>query len=300
VARLRRTPWVFDLRDLWPASIAAVGVMNGRSAPMRWLERLELALYREAAAVACVTRSFVAELAARGIDVRKLHFLPNGVIPEFWAAGTRDETRRELNLSPDAVLVSYIGTTGMAHGLRAVLDAAVRLEATAPAVQLLIAGDGAELVPLRTAAAERRLRNVRFAGLVPRARIPSLLAASDIMLVTLRPAAVFTTVLPSKMFEAMAAARPIVLGVEGEARETLHAANAGIAVPPGDSRAIADAVCLLAGDRALREAMGASGRQFVQREFSRRSWAARYLAVLENVARPAAAPVASRETVTTR
>jgi glycosyltransferase involved in cell wall biosynthesis len=300
VARVRRRPWVFELRDLWPESIAAVGVMNRRSAAMRWLERLADRLYRDAAAVACLTRSFVTTLDARGVDRDKLCYLPNGIVPEFWSTGSRDDTRRELEVAPAEVLIGYVGTTGMAHDLRTVLDAAADLRHRAPEVRLLIVGDGAELERLRADAAARRLHNVRFMGLVPRVRIPSLLAASDVMLVTLRPSDVFKTVLPSKMFEAMAAARPIVLGVEGEARETLLEAAAGLAVPPGDSVALADAIHRLARDREMRAAMGASGAAFVQREFSRRAWAARYLSLLEAVSAMAAAPAASRQTAATR
>ena len=300
VARLRRTPWVFELRDLWPESIAALGVMDRRSAPMRLLERVELRMYRDAAAVACLTRSFVTNLASRGVDSAKLKYLPNGIIPEFWSSGDRDQMRRESAISRDEVLVSYVGTTGMAHDLRTVLDAAAHLQSRAPEVRFLIVGDGAELDALRADAAWRRLSNVRFMGLVPRARIPSLLAASDIMLVTLRPSEVFKTVLPSKMFEAMAAARPIVLGVQGEARDTLLQAEAGLAVPPADPVALADAVCTLARDGARRAAMGEAGAAFVQREFSRRVWAVRYLRLLETVAVTSTAPVTSRRTAMTR
>jgi glycosyltransferase involved in cell wall biosynthesis len=291
VARLRGLPWVFELRDLWPASIAALDAIKHQSTPMRWLERLESRLYREAAAVACLTTGFIAALEARGVDAAKLHYLPNGVIPEFWADGDRDGVRRELGLAPGEVLLSYVGTTGMAHGLVTVLDAAARLNVLAPEVRVLIAGDGAELEALREEAKARCLSNVRFTGLLPRAQIPSLLAASDIMLVTLRPSDVFKTVLPSKMFEAMAAGRPIVLGVEGEARDTLLRAGAGIAVRPGDAGALTAAVHALARDPARRAAMGESGAAYVQREFSRRTWGARYLTLLEAVS---AAPAARR------
>jgi glycosyltransferase involved in cell wall biosynthesis len=288
VAGLRGLPWVFELRDLWPESIAALGAIRRRSTPMRWLEHLESRLYRDAAAVACLTRGFMATLEARGVDAAKLHYLPNGIIPEFWAA-SRDEARREWGAASGDVLLSYVGTTGMAHGLVAGLDAAARLGVLAPEVRVLIVGDGAELVALRDAAEARRLSNVRFTGLVSRARIPSLLAASDIMLVTLRPSEVFKTVLPSKMFEAMAAGKPIVLGVEGEARDTLLRAGAGVAVPPGDADALADAVCRLARDPVLCAAMGESGAAYVQREFNRRIWGARYLALLQAVSAAAAA-----------
>jgi glycosyltransferase involved in cell wall biosynthesis len=300
VAGFRGLPWVFELRDLWPASLPAVGAVHARSLSIRLLERLELRLYRDAAAVACLTRGFVRSLTERGVDEARLHFVPNGILPEFWSSGDRASARRALGVAPQDVLLSYVGTTGMAHGLADVLDAMSSLHVRAPRVRLLIAGDGAELDRLRAIAAARHLTNVQFTGLVPRAAIPSLLAASDIMLVTLRPSDVFTTVLPSKMFEAMAAARPIVLGVEGEARDTLLEAGAGIAIPPGDVAALADAVCRLAGDPALRAAMGESGMAYVQREYSRRVWAARYLALLEDVSERRPAPLESGQTVISR
>jgi glycosyltransferase involved in cell wall biosynthesis len=267
---------------------------------MRLLERLELRLYRDATAVACLTRSYMRSLAERGVDEAKLHFVPNGIIPEFWSRGDRESARRELGVGSHEVLLAYVGTTGMAHGLGTTLDAMSSLQTRAPDARLLVVGDGAELDTLRAVAASRRLINVQFTGLVPRAGIPSLLAASDIMLVTLRQSDVFKTVLPSKMFEAMAAARPIVLGVEGEARDTLLEAGAGIAIPPGDAAALADAVCRLAGDPALRTAMGESGAVFVRREYSRRAWAGRYLMLLEAVSTASTEPVESRQTAATR
>jgi glycosyltransferase involved in cell wall biosynthesis len=300
VARFSGQPWVFELRDLWPESLAAVGAMSYRSPMMRLLERLELRLYRDAAAVVCLTRSFVRSLAERGIDRAKLHFVPNGIIPEFWSSEHRASTRQELGVASHEVLLSYVGTTGMAHGLATVLDAMSSLRAHAADVRLLIVGDGAELDSLRARVAARHLTNVQFSGLMPRSSVPSLLAASDIMLVTLRPSDVFKTVLPSKMFEAMAAARPIVLGVEGEARDTLLEAGAGIAIPPGDADALADAVCRLARDPVLQAAMGKSGRAYVRREYSRRVWAARYLALLEGVADKRPGPVESRQTAVSR
>jgi glycosyltransferase involved in cell wall biosynthesis len=283
VARLRATPWIFELRDLWPASIAALGVV--RSSPaLRLLERLELMLYRDAAAVVCVTRTFAEHLAARGIDRRKLHYVPNGIFPEAWRTNDREQARARLGIADSDVLVSYVGTVGMAHGLDTILDAAERLRAEAPAVRFLVAGDGAELATLRQSAARRRLDRVTFTGLLAHERIAGLLAASDVMLVTLKDAPVFRTVLPSKMFEAMAARRPIVLAVDGEARDTLERAGAGVFVPPGDAAALAAAIARLATQPATGAAMGASGAAFVEREFSRRAWAARYLALVGDVA----------------
>jgi glycosyltransferase involved in cell wall biosynthesis len=215
--------------------------------------------------------------------------VPNGTVPAFWQSGSRADGRRDLGLPDDEVLVSYVGTVGMAHDLASVIDAAARLRESAPRVRFLVAGDGARLDDVRTMAANRGLDNVTFTGLVPRDRLPSLLAASDVMLVTLTASEVFKTVLPSKMFEGMAAGRPVVLAVDGEARDLLERSAGGVAVAPGDAGALAAAIQHLAADPALRASMGRAGRAFVEREFDRRVWAARYLTLLEAIRTPAAA-----------
>ena len=281
-ARARRTPWIFELRDLWPESIAAVGAMR-TSLVLRVVDRLAMRLYRDAAAVVCVTTSFVEMPAGRGIESRKLHWIPNGIEPSFWRGTDRRAERASIGVQDDQVLVCYVGTIGMAHGVDTVLEAASRLCSSAPHVRMLIVGDGAELAHVRDVASRRRIENVRFTGLVPRSRVPGILTAADIALVTLRAAEVFKTVLPSKMFEAMAARTPIVLAVDGEARHLLARARAGLAVPPDDASALADAIFQLASDAQGRTRMGAAGATFVEREFSRPSWAKRYLEVLSQL-----------------
>ena len=283
VASLRRTPWVFELRDLWPESIPAVGAI-GPSRALHLLEKLELHLYRKAAAVVCVTEAFIENLRRRGIDPGKLHFVPNGIVPAAWEGGARDECRARFGLAPDDIAVSYIGTLGMAHGLGTTLEAAHRLRGTN--ARFLIIGDGAERAALEARAKAKRLSNVTFTGLLPREAIAHLMAATDIALVTLKPSETFKTVLPSKMFEAMAAKKPIVLAVDGEARRVLERSGGGVAVPPGDPDALADAVRALAAEPARREWLGASGRAFVRREFDRAAWAARYLDILHALVNP--------------
>ena len=290
-ASAKGTPWIFELRDLWPESIAAVGAKR-RYMPMGLLEWLELHLYRRACAVTCLSQSFVRNLAGRGIAPSKLSYVPNGVQTTFWAAGSRTRGRSALGIDERSFVVSYVGTVGMAHDLGTVLEVAKRLRHERSDVRFVIVGDGAERQMLSDRAAAEGLSNVTFTGLVPRERIPDYLAASDISLVTLKRSDLFKTVLPSKMFEAMAAARPVVLAVEGEAKQVLDRAAAGLAVAPGDPKAMADAVIRLAGDHELCHIMGLAGRQFVDREFSRAVWADRYLDVLEQASRNrSAAPV---------
>jgi glycosyltransferase involved in cell wall biosynthesis len=288
-ARVRRSPWVFEVRDLWPESIPVVGGM--RPSPLiRALERLELRLYASAAGVVCVTRAFIERLAARGVPRAKLWYVPNGIAPEFWDGSSRERARARLGLSGRDVAVVYAGTLGMAHGLESVLDAAAGLRAPRPEIRFVLAGDGAEADRLKASASARGLSNVSFAGQLPRDRMPALLAAADVVLVTLKPSELFETVLPSKLLEAMAARRPVVLAVGGEARQVLERAGAGIAVEPGSPAGLTAALLRLAGDPALRRAMGASGRRFVETEFNRREWAKRYAEILDAIAHPTESP----------
>ena len=255
------------------------------SLPLRLLERLELRLYARASAVVCVTQGFIANLERRGVDAGKLRYVPNGIEPSFWAAGSRDAGRARLGLAPGQIAVTYTGTIGMAHGLGTVLHAARLLEISMPRVKFFVVGDGAELAALKARARDARQSNVEFTGQLPRASIADVLAASDITLVTLKPAETFKAVLPSKMFEAMAAGKPIVLAVEGEAKRVLERAQAGLPVPPGDAVELARAIATLAQKPLLRERLGAAGCAFVATEFNRAVWADRYLDILDEAAR---------------
>jgi glycosyltransferase involved in cell wall biosynthesis len=296
-AWLGRTPWVFELRDLWPESIHAVGAARAYM-PLKMLERLELLLYAQASSVVCVSEAFVRNLVSRGIPAAKLSFVPNGVDTAVWTAGVRAKGRAKLDAHESDIIVSYIGTVGMAHDIGTVLDAARLLGRERPRLRFVIVGDGAEREALAARARAEGLDNVTFTGLVPRAEIPDYLAASDVSLVTLKPSDLFKTVLPSKMFESMAAARPIVLAVDGEARQVLERAGAGLAVAPGNAAALASALRRLAADPELRQTLGAAGAQFVERDFSRRTWAHRYLHVLDRTRLPdypAAVPQPSSE-----
>lgn len=282
---LKRTPWVFELRDLWPDSISAVGALQQRAA-LRLLEKFELGLYRNAAMVVCVTRAFVENLSRRGIDTAKLEYIPNGVDVAFWEAGSAVRGRSLLGCVDGEVLVSYIGTVGLAHGIGAVIDAARLLERSHPEVRFIVVGDGADRDRLTQQVAAHGPKNLVFVGQVGHNAVRDFMAATEISLVVLKRSDLFLTVLPSKMFEAMGAAKPVVLGVGGEARTVLEASRGGIAVEPENPEAIAAAIGQLARDASTRRAMGERGKAFVQREFDRKVWAGRLLATLHHSKQP--------------
>ena len=244
-------------------------------------------MYRHARLVVCVTRAFMLNLERRGIDREKLAFVPNGIDLGKWQSGDREALRNRLGLAANDVLVSYVGTVGLAHGLGTVLDAAQALVHAKPRAKFLVVGDGAELHTIQRRAKDLALDNVAFTGLVPRAAAKEYLDASDICLVTLKRSPVFRTVLPSKLFEAMAAGKPVILGVEGEAREVLEASGGGIAVEPENLAQLCDAIARLAAAPDLRLRLGTAGRGFVAREFNRTTWARTYSLCWR---RPAAEP----------
>lgn len=272
-----RVPWVFEVRDLWPESIVAVGAMK-RGPVIRALEAMEALAYRKADHVVPVTDGFVAHIASRRRSHDGITVLKNGVDLDLFRPADGAAIKSRLGIHAPFLAV-YVGTHGMAHGLDALLDAAALLRDERD-IAFLLVGDGADRERLVTRARALGLGNVHFAGQLPKADMPAIWSASDASLVLLKRSDTFKTVLPSKMFEAMAMACPIVLGVEGEARALLDAAGAGLAITPEDAPQLAGAVRRLARDPALAGRLGASGLTHVRAHFDRRRIASHYLDLL--------------------
>ncbi|MDZ7691024.1 MAG: glycosyltransferase family 4 protein [Balneolaceae bacterium] len=230
LSKLKRTPWVFELRDLWPESIKTVGAL--KDGPIyRTLEKIELFLYRSADLVVPVTDAFKENLVERGIPADKQRVIPNGSNLELFNSENLEDRdlRAELGLE-DKFIVGYIGTHGMAHNLDFILDCAGAIED--PDIHFVFIGDGAEKEHLVAMAEEQKLENVTFMDPVPKEEVPGYLAMVDISLVPLKKSDTFKTVIPSKIFEAAAMDTPILLGVEGQAREIVEQFDAGIAFEP--------------------------------------------------------------------
>ncbi|NZA25746.1 glycosyltransferase family 4 protein [Luteimonas sp. SJ-92] len=258
LARMRRRPFVFELRDLWPASITAVGAMR-RSAAIRLLERLERFLYRQADAIVPVTHAFRDELVARGIDAGKIHVVLNGVDMVQYRPAARDPELAAAHRLENRFVVGYLGTHGMAHGLETVVEAAALLEGEHD-IAFFFAGSGAQRARVERMVAERGLSNVRMIPRQPKEMMPKLWSLCDLSLIPLRDSAVFATVIPSKLFEAMAMGVPVLMSVpRGEATGIVEATGCGMVAPPEDPRAMADAILRLARDPRRMEAMRRAG-----------------------------------------
>jgi hypothetical protein len=279
----KRRPFVFELRDLWPDSIVAVGAMR-ETAAIRAMRRLEYFLYRKAARIVSVTYAFKSVLAGNGVPPDKIAVVRNGADLKGFRPENKPSDLEERHGLKGKFVAAYIGTVGMAHGLGTMLDAAERLRGDSR-IAFLVVGDGAEREALAENARERGLTNVAFAGSVGKDEVARYWQVADVALVLLRDRPVFRHVLPSKMFEAMATARPIVLGVLGESAELLLKAGAGVVITPENSVELVRALEALASDPAQCRRFGESGRRFVEKELDRDTLAAEMLGELRLAAR---------------
>jgi colanic acid biosynthesis glycosyl transferase WcaI len=244
----KRRPFVFELRDLWPASIKAVGAMD-ESRVIRLLERLEMFLYRRAAKIVSVTNSFKTELIARGIPSEKIEVVINGVDLDRYVPREKDQVMAAKFGLEGKFVVGYIGTQGMAHALHRVLETAELLRGHKDIVFLLVGG-GARREALVAQAAEMELKNVCFVPRQAKEDMPGIWSLCDISLIQLKDDPLFKSVIPSKIFEAMGMGLPIVLSLpKGEASGIIQQSGAGVVVPPERPEVLAETVVRLYENR---------------------------------------------------
>ncbi|MGZ0247150.1 MAG: glycosyltransferase family 4 protein [Alphaproteobacteria bacterium] len=279
VGLCRRRPFVFELGDIWPASIIAVGAMEP-SFMIRMLERLELFLYRQSAAVVALTPKFKENLVGRGIDGDKIPIVVNGVDTERFQKTPRDAALAAEWGLKDKFVIGYIGTHGMAHGLANVLDAAARLREN-DRVRFLFVGDGADRDDLMRRAAQEGLDNVQFIASQPREKMPSIWSVCDVALVHLRDSVVFSEVIPSKIFEAMAMGLPtLLIAPKGVASDIVLSTRSGVWAPAEQPDRLARIAARLVEKPGLLEKLGRNGSA-VSGRFSRHRQAEEMIRVLE-------------------
>ncbi len=280
----RQIPFVFEVRDLWPESLTAVGVGNENSLLHHALAAVAKFLYERSDRIVVVTPAFREHLMRHWhVPEEKIAVVENGVETDLFSplsAAANDALRNELG-AEGKFLASYIGTMGNAHGLETLL-AAAQLSQN-PDVLFLLVGEGAEKERIKTLAQSRGLSNVRFLDQQSREKIPAFISASDACLVLLKKTDIFKTVIPTKMLEFMSCARPVILGVDGQARQIIEDAGAGIVIEPENAAALVAAISQLSSNPELGTAMGQEGREHILRNFSRRSTAEKYVTLLESL-----------------
>jgi glycosyltransferase involved in cell wall biosynthesis len=283
IARQKKAPFVLEIRDLWPESIVAVGAME-RNVIIRSFERLERVLYEKADRIVVVTDAFKRAIEEKGIAGSKIDVIKNGVDLSQWEQpldqGRLAALRAKHGLDGKFV-ASYIGTIGMAHRADVLLEAAELCDD--PDVVFMVVGAGAQREALEKRHAELQSPNVRLVDKVPKETVPYLLALSEVSVVHLKQSPLFKTVIPSKMFEAMATRTPIVLGVEGEAKAIVEDGQAGIPITPEAPRELLNAVLQLKHDPDAHARMGQNAHNYVHQNFDRQNLARDYTALLRQV-----------------
>jgi glycosyltransferase involved in cell wall biosynthesis len=279
LARLKRAPFLFEVRDLWPAFAIQVGVLRNPFL-IRLSEWFESFLYQHANRVMVNSPGFIEHVQKRGAG--NVYLLPNGADPEMFDPNASGEEFRSKHHLVDKFVVLYAGAHGLSNDLGVVLEAASQLKCH-PEIQFVFVGDGKEKRSLVAQAARMNLTNTTFLDPAPKQDMPGVLAAADACIAILKPIPLYATTYPNKVFDYMAAGRPVILAIDGVIRKVVEEAGAGIAIPPGDSTAMANAVRQMALRRSAARAMGLAGRQYVERYFSRPIIAARLVELLDEM-----------------
>ncbi len=281
VSALRRRPFLLEVRDLWPEFVIDMGLLkNGfLIRTSRWLEGF---LYARAAHIVVNSPAYVDYLVKKGVPPDKISLLPNGVDPGmFDPSSNGNGIRKRLKLDGKFIVV-YAGAIGPANDLDILLEAADELKADSR-IRFLIVGDGKERKRLQSTAESRRLDNVLFAGAQPKREMRSFLATADACVAVLKNIPMFRMTYPNKVFDYMAAGRPIVLAIDGVIREVVEKAGAGIYSEPGDAKSLAEAVRFLVCHQAERETMSRNGRLCVERRFNRTRHTQQFVDLLDQL-----------------
>lgn len=275
--RLKGAKLVTEIRDIWPESMGAVGAKIPALA-YKALEMIERAMYRSCEALVTVGEGYRQRLIEKGVDEKKISIVMNGTDLETYSPREKNRELLKAHGLEGKFVVSYIGTVGMACGLEVVLEAAKKVPEN---VAFVIVGDGAHRVQLEEAA--KGLKNVVFTGRQPKSSMPDWVSSSDANLVHLKKTELFTTVMPSKIFESAGCQRPIIMGVDGFAKKLVMDAGAGVDMVPEDAESLAKCVETLVKDAALCEQLGKNAYENIAKVHNRDQQAKDYISILEGV-----------------
>ena len=284
-SRLRRVPLVLEIRDIWPESIQAVGALGNRRL-LRLLEWLERKMYLSAHHIVAAGQGYRDNIVGKANVASRISVITNGVDLRRFAPRSPDVDFLHARGLTGKFVCSYVGTIGMAHGLGVVVEAAKILAGKGRSdVGFCLVGDGASRRWLEEEAERAGVSDlVVFTGRQPKERIPAILASSDACLIHLKRCKLFGTVIPSKIFETLAMARPIIMGVQGEAQAIVMQAGGGVPMEPDSPQSLVDAVETLADNPTDVARIGQTAHKYVAKHFSRDVLAATYLRVLHDVA----------------
>ena len=279
LARLKGIPFLFEVRDLWPAFAIAVGVLSNPILinSSLWLERF---LYKNADRVMVNSPGYIEHVTQRGAKNVKL--IPNGADPDMFTPQANGISfRKRLGVNGEFIVL-YAGAHGLSNDLGVVLQAAEQLQVHTD-IRFVFIGDGKDKPALQARAKAMDLSNVLFSPAASKAEMADVMAAADACVAILLPIELYKTTYPNKVFDYMAAGRPVILAIDGVIRQVVDSAGAGIFVPPGNPTAMAEAVLTLSSDKIKARSMGLAGRQYIEQFFSRHELAEKLYLLLEEM-----------------
>ena len=281
LSKLKRKPWIFELRDIWPESIKTVGALKqGRI--INILEKIELFLYRDATKVVAVTDAFKENLISRDIDKDKIEVVTNGSNLELFSARKKDlELVKKLHLE-DKFIVGYIGTHGLAHSLDFIVNSISKI--TDETIHFLFIGDGAMKKTVVQIANNLKLQNITFLDAIPKEKVPHYLSICDVSLAPLKNEDNFKTVIPSKIFEASAMEKPTLLGVHGEAQKIIEKYHAGICFKPDNEEDFIVKLMMIKDEKVYLECQ--KGCNELAQAYDRKKLAKKMLEIIQDLTIP--------------
>lgn len=279
LGKLTKTPFVFEVRDLWPESIIQLEQVKNRLV-IKILEYIEQLMYKNAKIIVGISDPFIEFISAKGIPKKKIKIIKNGVNLELFQPQSADvELKKSFNLESKFV-VSYFGTFGLAQGLISILKTAKILKDHTK-IHFLFIGDGADREKLLEFKETHDLNNVTILKPIPKKELVKYYSISDIMLVPLRKLSLFNSALPSKMFEIMAMGKPVIHTVDGEARKLLERENIGKYVEAENYEKLATTILEIRNNPIWLNEAGKNGRRLVEEKFDRNDLASEYLQILK-------------------
>ena len=280
-ARLKRVPFVFEIRDLWPAVPVQLGALKSRPA-VRSAEWLERHLYEGADKIVVLSEGAQQDLERRGVPSEKLSLIPNAADLDVFRPGVVDEGFRASHGLGDRFVALYAGAMGRANGLDQLVGAAEALRRRGDDRVVIVAlGDGGERPRLERRVRELGLENLRFLPPVAKDELAGIVGAADVTLTIFAPYPVLETNSPNKFFDSLAAGKPVVVNLDGWLRRLVEENDAGAWAPAGEPEALAGVLAELAADPERVERMGSNARALAEREFSRDLMAERLARTLE-------------------
>lgn len=279
IAKIKRKPFILEIRDLWPESIVAVGAITNKKI-IKFLEGIEKRLYKSADHIISVTKSFVTHINKCGVPQDKISIIFNGISSDLFKDinSISDPSLKEY-LRGDELKLGYIGTIGMAHSIITFVNAAHELKNEN--VKFIVVGSGAERENIEKEISDRKLENIKIFSLQPKKEIPAIINSLDIFLVNLKKSDLFKTVIPSKIFEGMVMKKPILIGVDGEARHIIVEAQSGLYFEPENVTDLIYKIKELKQNPELINQFGNNGYNFVMQHYDRKVLADKMLTIIK-------------------